>query len=283
VIGAGKPRRQTTAVVRASRADHEAGRWRRFGQVVSKGNGLTQLSQYTARGEEPMTDKFRRDERNRGDRQLGGYRNREDDRYMEDRYGEERWLRSPEREFESSQPYRQPRDENWNRWARSPLTDYDAYRGRADYDARSERSYGRSNIERQGYAPSPYVPEPSRGGFSGRGPKGYSRTDERIREDVCDRLSWNDEVDATDITVRVESGVVTLQGSVETRHMKRLAIDLAENVPGVQDVDSSIRVTKPMLTELKEKITGEQSEHHYANTGTRSSSDTASSSRNGSI
>lgn len=80
----------------------------------------------------------------------------------------------------------------------------------------------------------------TRGGYAGRGPKGYTRSDERIREDVCDRLSWNDEVDATDITVRVQSGEVTLEGSVETRRMKRLAEDIAEDVPGVLTADTRI-------------------------------------------
>jgi hypothetical protein len=86
---------------------------------------------------------------------------------------------------------------------------------------------------------------------------------------VCERLSWNDEVDATDITVRVEAGEVTLEGTVETRHMKRLSEDIAEEVGGVQDVHNRLRVTKAMLTELKEKITGEGRDEHFANTGTK--------------
>jgi hypothetical protein len=86
--------------------------------------------------------------------------------------------------------------------------------------------------------------EPPDTGFRGRGPKGYLRTDDRIREDVCERLSWNDELDATEINVRVENGDVILEGSVETRYMKRLAGDLAERVPGVIEVHNAIRVNK---------------------------------------
>ena len=48
-----------------------------------------------------------------------------------------------------------------------------------------------------------------------------------------------------------------------------VATDLAEDVPGVLDVHNTIRVQKPILTELKEKITGEAKEEHYANTGTK--------------
>jgi hypothetical protein len=61
--------------------------------------------------------------------------------------------------------------------------------------------------------------------------------------------------------------------------MKRLAGDIAEEVSGVKDVHNTIRVTKPILTELKEKITGEAREEHYANTGTKTTG--ASGARNG--
>ncbi len=96
-------------------------------------------------------------------------------------------------------------------------------------------------------------PSAERGGFAGRGPKGPIRTDERIKEDVCERLSWNDEVDATEIAVRVENGEVTLEGSVETRYMKRLAADLAERVPGVIDVHNAMRVKHAESTDAQRR------------------------------
>jgi hypothetical protein len=117
---------------------------------------------------------------------------------------------------------------------------------------------------------------PSRGGFAGRGPKGYTRTDERIREDVCDRLSRDDEVDATEIEVRVHDGEVTLEGTVPTRHMKHRAEDLADDVPGVKDVDNDLRVMKGLLNELKDKVSGNQAQAHYANTGTKETPGTTS-------
>jgi len=217
-----------------------------------------------------MNDKFRRDERvGANQRRYDQSRDRYGDRYREDRYGEDRALRSPDREFETSQPYRQPNDEAWGYG--SP--DDERFYGRPSFDSR-ERSVGwRGAVQNQGYSPSPYVPDwQQRGGFYGRGPKGYTRSDERVREDVCERLSWNDEIDATDVSVRVESGEVTLEGTVPTRHMKRLATDVAEEVNGVQDVHNVVRVTKPLLTELKEKLTGEQSEEHHAYTGTKATS-----------
>ena len=75
----------------------------------------------------------------------------------------------------------------------------------------------------------------------GRGPKGYQRSDNRILEDVCDRLMYS-EVDAGEIEVRVENGEVTLSGSVRDRSDKRRAEDIAEEVSGVRDVHNNIRV-----------------------------------------
>jgi len=76
----------------------------------------------------------------------------------------------------------------------------------------------------------------------GRGPKGYSRSDERIREDVCDRLSDDPRVDASEIEVSVADGEVTLTGSVHDRYAKRRAEDAAEDISGVRNVQNNIRV-----------------------------------------
>ena len=84
----------------------------------------------------------------------------------------------------------------------------------------------------------------SRGSFAGKGPKGYQRSDERIREEINERLTAHPEIDATEIDVQVQSCEVVLTGTVEDRHAKRLAEDVAENVPGVKDVRNNIRVQR---------------------------------------
>jgi len=83
------------------------------------------------------------------------------------------------------------------------------------------------------------------GPYAGRGPRGYQRSDERIREDVCERMSDCGELDATDIEVRVSNAEVTLQGMVRDRHDKRLAEDLVDEVSGVREVHNQIRVSQP--------------------------------------
>jgi len=84
----------------------------------------------------------------------------------------------------------------------------------------------------------------------GKGPKGYTRSDDRIREDVCDCLTDDPMLDAGEIEVEVRNGEVTLSGTVSDRLAKRHAEDMIERVSGVRDVQNNIRVkerdaTKP--------------------------------------
>ena len=79
----------------------------------------------------------------------------------------------------------------------------------------------------------------------GRGPKGYTRSDDRIREDVSDRLTDDWIIDATNIEVTVSSGEVTLAGTVDSREAKRRAEDCAESVSGVRNVQNNLRVQQP--------------------------------------
>lgn len=76
----------------------------------------------------------------------------------------------------------------------------------------------------------------------GRGPRGYTRSDERIREDVNDRFTDDGWLDASDITVQVSNAEVTLTGQVSSREDKRRAEDIAEAVSGVKNVQNNLRV-----------------------------------------
>lgn len=78
--------------------------------------------------------------------------------------------------------------------------------------------------------------------FRGLGPRGYRRADDRIRDEVCERLTDDWSVDASDITVQVADGEVTLTGVVDSRLQKRKAAECAEQVNGVQDVMNQLRL-----------------------------------------
>jgi osmotically-inducible protein OsmY len=106
--------------------------------------------------------------------------------------------------------------------------------------------------ERGGYAGAdsyePYIGSrwnttvPSTANYVGRGPRGYRRGDERIREDVCDRLTDDPRIDASDVDVQVKDAEVTLAGSVRTREEKRFAEDVIERISGVRDVNNNLKV-----------------------------------------
>jgi hypothetical protein len=76
----------------------------------------------------------------------------------------------------------------------------------------------------------------------GKGPKGFTRTDERIKEDISCRLTDDAYVDASNVEVAVENGEVTLTGSVPDRSSKRRAEVIAELVSGVSNVENRLRV-----------------------------------------
>lgn len=81
-------------------------------------------------------------------------------------------------------------------------------------------------------------------GYRGRGPRNYSRSDERIKEDINDRLTDDFYLDASDIDVEVSNGEVTLTGTVESRFAKRRAEDIAEDVSGVSHLENRLRVNE---------------------------------------
>jgi hypothetical protein len=80
------------------------------------------------------------------------------------------------------------------------------------------------------------------GPFTGIGPSGYHPSDERIQENICEILTRNGRIDSSNISVQVENGLVTLQGSVQYRPEKHLAEEIASAVGGVTDVDNRLRV-----------------------------------------
>ncbi|MFC4173206.1 CBS domain-containing protein [Microvirga sp. GCM10011540] len=84
--------------------------------------------------------------------------------------------------------------------------------------------------------------EVRRGEHSGRGPRNYQRSDDRIREDINERLTDDPLIDASEIEVTVENREVTLSGTVRDRGERRRAEDLAESVSGVNHVQNNLRV-----------------------------------------
>ena len=138
-----------------------------------------------------------------------------------------------DREFGSRQRYQGQGSYGYDR-------DYNRNRGRGDRDSggRYERSPGMAGLytdldEGRG-----------RGRHVGRGPSNYQRSDERIHEDVNEELTRHPDLDATHIEVQVKDRIVTLEGTVESRHSKRMAEDCADRVSGIADVQNNLRIQR---------------------------------------
>ena len=129
----------------------------------------------------------------------------------------------------------------------------------------TERHYTFGPLEEisRKYSRSREMPQEPRVNHRGRGPKGYRRTDEMIKEDVSEALYRSSEVDASYIEVSVKDGIVTLKGFASDRYQKRMAETTIENLFGVEDVYNELRVknnsdvpTKPNKNGLIDNITG---------------------------
>lgn len=122
-------------------------------------------------------------------------------------------------------------------------------RRREDYE-RGVWSTGGSPRQpyQRGYAevPPPEVrPQPpKRGPHAGKGPRGYQRSDTRIYEEVCEALTRDGDLDASQIEVLVQDGEVLLSGTVSDKQTRRLAEDLAAECAGVRDVHNRLRVVE---------------------------------------
>lgn len=116
-------------------------------------------------------------------------------------------------------------------------------------DVLSERNYGyRGNLYGKDIQENDLAQRdtrsPTRNNFIGRGPKGYTRSDNAIYEDACEALYHSPDIDASSIEVRVDKGIITLTGHIEERGLKKLAEHLVENVSGAIDVHNEIKVRK---------------------------------------
>jgi hypothetical protein len=183
-----------------------------------------------------------------------------------DRYGEEERRFRAERGEEGSWRGREWRDEDrlgeWRGGERRAPSPYELQtRARGEYVSAGLRSrrwtgagrgegppdvpWGRAEEERGGYGRAEWDPERAVGGFRtpGKGPKGWRRSDDRIRDDVAERLARSG-VNVDDVEVRVEGGEVTLSGTVERREERRLLEYLAEDVLGVAEVHDRLRLRR---------------------------------------
>lgn len=104
--------------------------------------------------------------------------------------------------------------------------------------------------------------------YSGTSPKGYTRSDDRIKEDICDRLTDCD-LDCSEIEVSVADGQVTLSGTVDAREDKFECESIADSVSGVQDVVNQLRLKRQQSSEFSMNQQAEKSSERRTKAGSR--------------
>ena len=84
----------------------------------------------------------------------------------------------------------------------------------------------------------------------------YRKTDTEIAEAVINALRWNTSVPDEKIEIKVEDGVVSLDGEVEWDYQRHAARNTVEKLAGVRRINNYITI-KPAITatNVKQKIT----------------------------
>lgn len=77
-----------------------------------------------------------------------------------------------------------------------------------------------------------------------RGPKGFKRSDERLKDDIAERLMYQHDIDLSDVSLDVRDSKVTLEGTIPERWMRFAIVDVAESVIGVESVENNLRVRR---------------------------------------
>ncbi len=81
------------------------------------------------------------------------------------------------------------------------------------------------------------------------------KTDAEIAEAVLNALKWHSSINEQDIKVKVEDGVVTLEGEVDWGYQRESARNAVINFAGVKNVNNLIRLRSRVTpADLKQKI-----------------------------
>jgi osmotically-inducible protein OsmY len=179
------------------------------------------------------------------------------------------WTRRPGRGWHDEPPGKQERDLRSHYIGGYGIDDYDQPVDPAELGGRQGRQSGADWLPEDEDEGRPYGRQPAADaagpawrqftGYNERasrqraaggqrprvvGPRGYQRPDERIREDICERLMRSGRLDVSEVEVTVEAGVVTLAGSVPDRQQKYRVEDIADDVYGVKDLLNRLRVPR---------------------------------------
>jgi hypothetical protein len=113
-------------------------------------------------------------------------------------------------------------------------------------------------------------------------PKGYTRSDDRLKEVICEKLTDDPMIDASEINVEVTSQIVKLTGTVDDRSTKYDVEELIERCGGVKDIDNQLRVRSGSSQRSQLGSQGGSMESAGGSYGSGTSQTTSTSTREGS-
>ncbi|MEC9372801.1 MAG: BON domain-containing protein [Planctomycetota bacterium] len=210
---------------------------------------------YSDEGGHPIGEDVPYYRANRQQQQAEGYRDRQpeygDMQRVDPRFRRQQFERCSEQGYQGQRaraPYQQNQEGTYGAGGYR-RADFGEFGGRFGGDEFSQGRSGQEHSASQFGGQGEYGARDSasRSGVRqryGKAPKNYKRTEERIREEVCERIMQDSECDASDVDIQVKGNEVSLEGSVPDRWMKRRIEDIAEEVMGVEEVENRIRVKK---------------------------------------
>ena len=76
------------------------------------------------------------------------------------------------------------------------------------------------------------------------GPRGNTRPDEQIQEEIDRLLSSHGQMNAAGLQVHVKDGIVTLSGNINSQYERDTAEKMVENVFGVLGVINNLKINR---------------------------------------
>ena len=130
-----------------------------------------------------------------------------------------------------------PNDQQLRQGARTAFSDQVSYGNHAAYGDHAHGQGGGAGQSQGGWNPAGQMPRAAR-----RAPKSYQRSDERLKEEIYERLINRWDIDSTEVTVQVASGEVTLDGTVPERRMRHDIENLVDDTHGVKEIHNNLRI-----------------------------------------
>jgi hypothetical protein len=177
-----------------------------------------------------LYDDYRRDSRERANRE-----GRREDRRFEE-YGAGPYEYSGARRRDDDRGYGMERDRDHYFGSRQHGYGRD-YGHRYPLGSSDDSAWGRGGPGAERFAGESSYPRSHRG----KGPSNYERSDERMKELICERLSDDDDIDARGVSVTVSDGEVTFDGTVDSRREKYLVEECAEHC-GAKEIRNNLKI-----------------------------------------